>query len=320
MKTAKDARVCLIGNLCIDIVIRDVDTLPEWGRETAGHEYRVVASGQTSYTALALRSLGVPVDVVGYVGADDWGRLITRTLTDAGVGVDGIETLFDAPTALTIAAVRPDGERAFLSDYACLERGDESVIERHHGLLSRAAALALLGSFSFPGLNLPAAAGFLLAAKRRGAPTLLDTGWDPAGFGDESVASVIASLPAVSHFLPNEEEARACAGGRGPEAAADYFRECGAETVVVKLGSSGCYAADADERLREKGFPVEAVDSVGAGDVFNAGLLFGLLAGYSLKGALRIASAAAALRVQHGSGFFPTIEQVEDFIRKRGGL
>ena len=198
MKTATNARVCLIGNLCIDILIHGVEALPEWGRETAGHEYRVVPSGQISYTALALRGLGVSVDVVGCVGTDDWGRLITTTLQGAGVGVEGVEALPGTRTALTVAAVRPDGERAFLSDYACLERSGESLIERHHGLLSGATALALLGSFSFPGLSLPAASGFLMEAKRQGALTLLDTGWDPAGFADESVASVIASLPSFT--------------------------------------------------------------------------------------------------------------------------
>ncbi len=117
--------VCLVGNFCIDLIIRGVPRMPAWGQEVAGDDYLLVSSGQTTYTAFALRALGDPVSVIGCVGDDPWGRQIRADLEARGVDTAGLETVRGGRTALSVAAVRPDGERAFVSDFACLNNADE---------------------------------------------------------------------------------------------------------------------------------------------------------------------------------------------------
>ena len=178
--------ICLIGNFCIDLIIRGVPHLPAWGQEVAGDDYLLASSGQTTYTAFALRALGDPVAVIGCVGGDAWGSRIRGDLESRGVDAEGLETIACGRTALTVAAVRPDGERAFVSDFACLNHADESVIERGWQKVDRAEIVCLLGIFSWPGLSLARTAALFRRMRQAGKATMLDTGWDPGGWNPDT--------------------------------------------------------------------------------------------------------------------------------------
>ena len=302
--------ICLIGNFCIDLIIRGVPHLPAWGQEVAGDDYRLVSSGQTAYTAFALRALGTQVAVIGCVGEDAWGRQIRDDLEARGVDTTGLETVAGGRTALTVAVVRPDGERAFVSDFACLNRADESVIERGWARVARAGLICLLGSFSWPGLSLNRTAALFRRARRAGKSTMLDTGWDPGGFQPKTLESLRALLAETTIFMPNLDEARAVTGSDDPAEAARRLAALGPELVVVKLGGQGSLALNAGRFVRQEAVPVEVVDTVGAGDVFNAGFLQARQRGESLESCLRFGAATAALYIGRRSDRFPAAAEV----------
>jgi len=214
-------------------------------------------------------------------------------------------------TALTVAAVRPDGERAFLSDFACLARADETVIARHWDLVEGAGQTALLGVFSWPGLSLARAATLFARARRSGKITMLDTGWDPEGWTAPTLAALQGLLAQTSIFMPNLDEARAITGAAGPAEAARALAGLGPETVVVKLGRDGSLARAGGREVRQAALPAEVVDTVGAGDVFNAGFLRARRQGRPLEACLAAGSAAAALYIARPRDRFPTAAQVE---------
>jgi sugar/nucleoside kinase (ribokinase family) len=301
---------CLIGNFCIDLIIRGVPHMPAWGQEVAGNDYMLVSSGQTTYTAFALRALGAPVSVIGCVGEDAWGAQIRGDLDTRGVDTKGLETVAGGRTALSVAAVRPDGERAFVSDFACLNTADESVIERGWALIERAQVVCLLGVFSWPGLSLPRCAQLFRRARRAGKATMLDTGWDPGGWGPSTRAGLAALLAETTIFMPNQEEARATTGSDDPEEAARRLAALGPELVVVKLGGRGSLALSDRRVLRQEAVPVEVVDTVGAGDVFNAGFLHARQSGEPLQGCMRFGAATAALYIGRRRDRFPSAEEV----------
>jgi ribokinase len=303
--------ICLIGNFCVDLILRGVPRLPEWGQEVAGDEHLLVSSGQTTYTAFALAALGEPVAVIGCVGEDPWGEQIRRDLEARGVETSGLETVAGGKTALTVAAVRPDGERAFLSDFACLAHSDESVIARHWDLVEASALTALLGVFSWPGLSLARAAPLFARARRDGKLTVLDTGWDPEGWSAPTKAALQGLLAQTSIFLPNLDEARAITGAAGASEAARALSALGPETVVVKLGREGSLARAGGRELRQAALPAEVVDTVGAGDVFNAGFLRARRLGRPLEACLRAGSAAAALYIARPRDRFPSARELE---------
>ncbi len=302
---------CLIGNFCVDLILRGVPRLPEWGQEVAGDEHLLASSGQTTYTAFALRCLGEPVAVIGCVGEDPWGERIRHDLQMRGVEVSGLETVPGGTTALSVAAVRPDGERAFLSDFACLNHADETVIARHWDLVEASALTALLGVFSWPGLSLARTAPLFARARRAGKTTVLDTGWDPEGWTAPTLAALQGLLAQTSIFLPNLEEARAVTGAAGPSEAARALAALGPELVVVKLGREGSLARAGGREVRQPALPAEVVDTVGAGDVFNAGFLQARRQGRPLEDCLRAGSAAAALYIARPRDRFPEAAQVE---------
>ena len=95
-------------------------------------------------------------------------------------------------------------------------------------------------------------------------------------------------------LLPNEAEAVRLAGAVDVDAALDALAVAG-RRVVVKLGERGALCVDGPSRQRVSLPPVRPVDTTGAGDCFNAGLIAGLLDGLSLPQAVALGCAAGAL-------------------------
>jgi ribokinase len=302
--------ICLIGNFCVDLIIRGVPHLPAWGQEVAGDDYLLASSGQTTYTAFALRALGDPVAVIGCVGEDAWGSRIRDDLESRGVDAEGLETIAGGRTALTVAAVRPDGERAFVSDFACLNRADETVVDRGWRKVDPAQTVCLLGIFSWPGLSLIRTAALFRRMRTAGKVTMLDTGWDPGGWKPDTLDALRTLLAETTVFMPNRDEAAAITGSSEPAEAARRLAMLGPELVVVKLGNQGSIGWSADRVISQEAVPVDVVDTVGAGDVFNAGFLHARGRGEPLERCLRFGAATAAVYIGRRRDRFPSAEEV----------
>ncbi len=130
------------------------------------------------------------------------------------------------------------------------------------------------------------------AARAAGATTSLDTNWDPAGtWGDGQLR---ASLAQTDVLLPNEREAVRIAGEPTLSAAVGALTAAGPR-LAVKLGERGVLCADGPVWHRVELPPVTPVDTTGAGDCFNAGLIAGLLRGLALPDAAALGCAVGAL-------------------------
>src|SRR5581483_10101150 len=84
-RLAAARRVCVVGNLNIDLIIRGVAALPVWGQEVAGTSHVAASAGQAGYMAMALGRLGAPTSIVANVGDDLFGRQIVDDLAARGV-------------------------------------------------------------------------------------------------------------------------------------------------------------------------------------------------------------------------------------------
>lgn len=260
---------------------------------------------------MALARFGAPVSVIASVGNDAFGRQILDDLERYGVPLGGVETAAGA-TGITVGIVREDGERAFVSDFASLREYDVALVERHWDLIAGADVVCLVGQFCLERITLAAARALLGAVRAQGKNTVLDTGWDPAGWPAETVAGMRALLPEADLFLPNLDEARAMTGLSEPVAAAATLCELGAGVVVVKCGAEGSALRFGDETQVLPALPVTVHDAVGAGDTFNAGFLYGLWRGWDPRAAQAFGSAAAALYVSRLTSRFPSVADVLD--------
>ena len=266
--------VCIIGNLNIDLIIRNVPGLPGWGQEVMGTDRLQVSSGQAGYLAFALRKLGISTHLIGNVGEDLYGKQILDELNTAGVDTRGV-LISPGDTGISVAVVRADGERSFISELGCLREFDHKIIEDHWNLVEQAEIVCLVGLFCIPGLSFADAARQLERARAAGKTTMLDTGWDPANWKDATLAGMRELLKHVSLFMPNWDEARAITRADTVDEAAKRLQDFGPEIVVIKCGEEGSYARRGTETYQAPPRPVQVHDAVGAGDVFNSGFLYG---------------------------------------------
>ena len=148
-------------------------------------------------------------------------------------------------------------------------------------------------------------------AKSHGLTTSLDTNWDPA----EQWTGVHNLLPLTDVFLPNENEACALMNTAEVEAAAHHLASK-AGVVTVKMGAQGGLAASGDMLVQAPAIPVEVVDTVGAGDTFDAGFIYGFLAGWPLLKSLNLGISCGSLSTQKPGGLEgqPTLSQALEVI------
>jgi sugar/nucleoside kinase (ribokinase family) len=224
--------------------------------------------------------------VAGKVGDDALGDFLLQLLDERGVDRRGVVRDQSASTSATVALVGADGERTFLHAKGANAR--LATAELDSELLFSGRCLHVAGALVLDALDGEPCAALLAEARRRQLLTSVDTVWDASGRWER----ILPSLPHADVFMPSLAEATAISGETDPAAAAAWLERAGARRVVVKLGADGCYVGGVGHI---SGVDVTAVDSTGAGDAFAAGLLYGVLAGWPLERAARLANAAGAL-------------------------
>ena len=123
-------KVCVIGNLNVDIIVGRFTELPQWGREKITDCLEVTVAGQVGYTAKALANLGFDVNIIANVGDDYYGHFILQELGKINVNVEGINVLQNIPTGVTIAIINQQGERAFISYLGSMKYFGEKDIKK----------------------------------------------------------------------------------------------------------------------------------------------------------------------------------------------
>jgi sugar/nucleoside kinase (ribokinase family) len=146
-------------------------------------------------------------------------------------------------------------------------------------------------------------------ARRNGATTSLDTNWDP----DERWADGVRdALRSVDTFLPNEAEALALTGAESVTSAAKKLSEI-IPDVVIKRGPRGAYAISDGEVHDVPAMPIDVRDTTGAGDSFDAGYVYGQLAGMPTRKRLRAACICGALSTRGLGGVATQATEAELF-------
>ena len=295
---AAHARALVVGSVNADITI-PVHRLPrpEETITSSDASTRFATGGKGANQAIALARLGDGVDVrfAGVFGSDEYAGLLARSLTDAGVSVDGS---FDSPLPSGAGYVLLEGDGTATSIVVPGANGDwfrrgRERLRADLGRLVRDAELVLLQREIPEEVN----AMVLEAATESGVPVILDVGGEDRPIDD-------ASLAKVSVLCPNESELQRLTGlpvGTDDEvlSAARALQDRGARDVLVTLGERGMVlvrrsgAMVRQEALRVPGGVV--VDATGAGDSARAAFAVALLENAEAKEGLAFAAAAGAM-------------------------
>jgi sugar/nucleoside kinase (ribokinase family) len=296
----------VIGDCNPDVLVLGDDVTPEFGQqEKLVTSISLVVGGSAAITAVAAARLGLRVALAATIGADPAGDFMLGQLDAAGVDTAPVLVLPGQGTGMTVA-LSHGADRAIITAVGAMASLTAGDVPR--ALLRGVRHLHLSSYFLLEESLGPGLAELLAEARASGATTSLDTNWDPAGrWGGDQLRAALAH---TDFLLPNEEEARHLSGGRTLRAAIPVLTAMGPR-VVVKLGASGALCADGKNFHRIKPPAVDAavVDTTGAGDCFNAGLIAGLLRGLDLPSAARLGCAAgsASTRAAGGTAAAPTL-------------
>jgi sugar/nucleoside kinase (ribokinase family) len=255
--------------------------------------------GAGANTALAAVEVGLRVRLVGCIGDDQLGAWMQEQLAPVALADDLLVMAGDR-SGLTVVLESPARDRTFLT-YLGVNASWEAAMIPDDALTCE--NLLLCDYFVEPRLRGDAANGLLGTARSRGARTFFDTTWDPDGFSEQTRAEVRELLTSVDVFLPNEVEACALADVEGdPAQAAHILQAVSGGWVVVKLGPRGCLAVGPEGiELAVTAPAVSVVDTTGAGDAFNAGLVAALSRGESWREALTTATRFATTIISRPS-------------------
>lgn len=311
-------RILVAGELNADLIMSGLPSLPVLGQELIGTRFQIALGSSSAITAARLAALGAQVDFVGQVGEDDLGRFVLRELGRFGVGTRLVQVRPDASTDVTIALTY-ERDRALLTFPGLMTAFDGKAITSE-----RLAGYAHLhvGSFFLQTALQPELPRLFQRAHSEGVTTSLDTGWDPQEQWMKNVY-LAPTLAETDYFFPNETEATTLSGGTwNPLGLAERV----GGTLVVKRGDEGALAVPAHDKqniIRVAAFPVEVVDTTGAGDAFNAGFLYATIVNRApLLHALRFAAACGAQAVTQlgGATNAPTAKAVSTGYLKRSTI
>jgi len=243
----------------------------------------LVPGGSACNTVVGVSRLGGRSRFVGKCGNGHWGRLYRQELMRQQV--EAVLFPSESPTGRVLSVITPDAQRSMMTFLgASAECRPEELLD---GCFSQAAVVHLEGYLLFnPELILTA----VEAARTAGALISLDLASYTVVEGARDLLDRIIT-ESVDIVLANEDEARAFTGVADETEALDILARK-TTLAAVKVGERGSYLALKDERRKIEPFgSTPAVDTTGAGDLWAAGLLYGLVNGYSLEDCGTLAAA-----------------------------
>lgn len=284
--------LAVIGNINVDIVVGDCPAILQPGTESMVSHGDIRPGGCVGNTALAWLALDIPFQAAANTGDDmlgDWLR--------AAFGAHGNAWPREAcPTTFSVGIAHPDSERTFLTTRGHVARLGLDGVKQALDLPALTGGIALLvGGFLTDRLTSEYAALFDLLARHR-IEMALDTGWPDVGWTAGVRGQCLSWLAHCDHLLMNEiellslfkaanlEEAMASAANAMP----------GGGRVIAKRGARGVSALAAGRLIHVPAPSVAAIDTIGAGDVFNAGYLAALAEGRPLGEAIAAGIATAS--------------------------
>ena len=273
--------------------------IPSSGETLLGTGYRVDFGGKGSNQAVGCARLGASIDFVAKIGTDAFGDMALGLYRQEGIDTSYVQRTSDAPTGVGFIVVEDaTGHNAIVIDPGANELLTAAEVSTARSAFHSAAVV--LTQLEIP---VEAAECALAIGRRIGATTILN----PA-----PVRPLPDTLLYQTDILtPNEKEARVLAGRSPdiqvePEIIARELMDRGVKQIVMTLGEKGALLFNASAYQHFPAINVQAVDTTGAGDSFNAGLAVAIAKGSSIEDAIQFAMITGAMAVTK-EGVIPSL-------------
>lgn len=291
-------KVLVIGDVNIDIIINGLKNMPEMGQETFVDNIFVRTGGGAANTAAGLAKLDCDVSLYGTIGNDQLGTFIKKNLTSVGVDLSLLRIHETLPTGISVS-ISNDSDRMFITGMGATPEITPASLDEE--TLSQFSHIHL--SVWNPRLSLKQYRATAEKAHKLGCTVSLDVGWTDENWNQDEI---FALLKETDVFFPNFREAKClCWPTATEDQMGQYLLEYVKDVVVITKGSEGAVAFHGRDKYSDK-YVTNAIDSVGAGDAFNAGFISAYVHKLPLKICLSYGCAVGSASVcKVGGGSIP---------------
>ena len=299
--------VLVAGEINPDLILTG-DVVPEFGQVEKLVDNATLAIGSSSAIfACGAARLGLKVAFIGVCGDDVFGRFMLDEMSKHQVDIENVIVSQGGSTGLSVI-LNQVSDRAILTHPGLIAELQASDISDN--LLRDSRHLHVASYFLQTKLQ-PDLPNLFRRARALGLTTSLDTNYDPS----EKWVGFDELLSVTNVFLPNKKEALSLSGESNVDEAASRLGSR-VEALAIKLGAEGALGVHKGARVRVASIPVKVSDTVGAGDSFDAGFIYGYLNQWSLEKSLRLACVCGALSTQQAGGTSgqPTLIEAVKFL------
>ena len=296
--------VLVLGSINMDLVV-EVPHLPVEGETVIGDRFFRAFGGKGANVAVAVAKLGFPVTLVGQVGQDEFGQSLLSGLQTAGVNTERVSINPQTHSGVASIVITPQGQNAI----ACAAGANGCVGTTEVQHFSACVSTSKIAVLEL-GIPLTTVCLAIQAAHRAGLPVMLD----PAPASSSLPADI---YPLIDIITPNEIEASQLVGFSvrdlaTAQKAAEILHHRGVKQVIITLGSQGSWCHTATNSFPMPAIPVNAIDTVAAGDAFNGALAAALANGKPFPEAVKWGTVAGALAVTQ-KGAQPSLPDWQTF-------
>ena len=290
-----------------------VETFPKEDETVIGWDFKeALDGGKGSHQAIACARLGIPAYFVGKVGNDRLGKKGIQWMKEAGVNLRYLKITNDKPTGAGFVMINQKGVPAITSAMGANE--DLSIED-----LESAKEAFLMSSYLMVSLEIPVDIGLYACklGRKYGTNVILN----PA----PSKLLVGKSLKDVDILTPNTAEAKTILGIDPDEnvepkiLAEEISKKFGINKIAISLGVNGAFTYENGSCWSIPPVKVKTLDTPGAGDAFNSGIVLGLMKGLSFKDSVQVGclTGGYAVTIRESIPSFPTLEQLKKFAKEK---
>jgi sugar/nucleoside kinase (ribokinase family) len=293
-KPDKPLDIAIVGETNLDLILYGLPPEMPTERELLGSGFTLTLGGSSSILAHNLSLLSTRVGFTSQVGSDEMGDIAIARLAEAGIDTSHIARKTGTGTGVTI--LLPHGRERHILTYPGV-MAEMTVADLDLSYLTSARHFHLSSLFLQTALH-PGLPELFDHLKQAGLTLSLDTNDDPSG----NWAGILPTLlDKIDLLLPNEDEIKKIARKSTLEEALDALAPR-IPLIVVKCGSRGALVQQGSQRDWVAPVVVEPVDTIGAGDSFNAGFLRAYLNGDDPLHAAEFANVTGALSTLRSGG------------------
>lgn len=306
--------VLVVGELNMDLILDQLNAFPELGKEKIASQLNITMGSSSAIFASNVARLGAKTSFCGLIGNDSFGNTIIDTLKQNSVDTRWITQTDKYKTGLT-AIIRESDDQAMVTYPGAMTHFSPQHIP--DVAFKNARHLHISSIFLQPGVK-NALLDIVDKANAHGMSISIDTQWDPDENWDIKLHQL---LPKIDFFLPNNAEFINMTGASSVKEGLQQLKDVAGDcSVVITCGKEGAIYLEQNNINTIAGqLNNEIVDTVGAGDSFNAGFIYRFLEGDRLEDCIKFATVTGAVSTTRSGGTkaIQSLQEVERIAKNK---